>query len=536
MSFPRQINPLVIEDNPLVKDQYDSIFQSLSKKYPIAAPHLAFCYQDAMKHLAKPWPYHLVILDLRLPEEPGQPESEMLDFGQTILDHCLRRDDYPVPALLVISGNLQQAASQAVLESSVRNGFHYGRVLVKSQTNLGGEIEAAVQSVLRYLDAGIHVTDGGSRSYPTISPREEDLLRRCICAEEDASGLDLTWWSATSTPWGGWTKTLVGRFFLRKGCTQSLHHFFKLATSDGAANVSRDARIAGLTHKHVKVVGSLQSHTRSLLVTQSAGKTASLPTSLNDVFSLPPARVVPSLPAMAAAVADQIEAFGSSTPDLHPVGRLLWKGHVRDRILTQWRRRGGDAALALLKDNGANPVDLFDRLVASKAAIRYVRQDARHGDLNFSNVAVEETAENQFSAWVFDVASAEAGANVRDLATLEITALLHQSPCDAGPLPEQCRDLYAEPLTTDREYTPGPRGNRGSITHRFIAELRAQALRRATPEVYAALLFDEALMQLGGLDFGSSHNKIHHPPDSAYLAALTARLLVRTASRLVTEP
>ena len=533
MSFPRHINPLVIEDNPLVKEQYDSIFQSLSRRYPIAAPHLAFCHQDAMKHLAKPWPYHLVILDLRLPEEPGQPESELLDFGQNILEHCLRRDAYPIPALMVISGNLQQASSQAALESSVRGGFHFGRVLVKSQTNLGGEIEAAVQAALRYLEVGIHIADGGSRVYPTISPREEDLLRRCICAEENATGVDLAWWSATSTPWGGWTKTLVGRFFIRKGRTQSLHHFFKFATADGAASVSRDARIAGLTHQHVKVMSSVMCHTRSLLVTQSAGKTANLPTALDDVLAMPPARVTPSLAQMAAAIADQVGAFGDSTPDQHPVGKLLWKDHSRDRIAAQWRRRGGEAALAALGGDGADPLEVFDRLVSSTTMVRYERQDARHGDLNFSNVAVEETATDEFSAWVFDVASEAAGVNVRDLATLEITCLLHQTPCPAGPLAEQCRDLFTGVLLADRVFEASPPGPRGGNTHRFILELRAQALRRATPDVYAILLFDEALTQLGGLDFGSSYNKIHHPPDSAYLAALTAGLVLRTAPHLL---
>jgi hypothetical protein len=72
------------------------------------------------------------------------------------------------------------------------------------------------------------------------------------------------------------------------------------------------------------------------------------------------------------------------------------------------------------------------------ALIRYERQDARHSDLNFSNVAVEETSEGHLKAWVFDVAGGGAGANVRDLATLEITALLHQSPGEAGAVIDQC--------------------------------------------------------------------------------------------------
>lgn len=533
MSYPRLISPLVIEDNPAVKAQYEAIFQILSKNYPIGAARWGFCYQDAIKHLSQPGPYHLVILDLRLPEEPGQPESELLDFGQTILTTCLQRDEYPVPALLVVSGNLQQTASQEALESSVRNGFHYGRVLVKSQTNLATEIEAAVEAVLRYQDVGITIADGGNRVYPTITPREEDLIRRVICQQENAVGVDLRWWSATTNPWSGWTKTLIGRFFLLRGRTYSLNHFFKLATSEGAATVTSDARSAGLTHQHVKVAGSAIGHSRSLLVTQSAGKTASLPTSLNDIFSQPPSRVAPSLPHMAAAVAEQIAAFGTCTPDQHPVSQLLWRGHSRDRIAGQWKRRNGETALAALTGVGADPLATFDRLMASASLVRYERQEARHGDLNFSNVAVEENGEGGFNAWVFDVAAGVPGANVRDLATLEITALLHQSPCDAGPLPEQCRCLYSGALAADNTYVAPFPAARGNNTHRFIVELRAQALRRASADVYAILLFDEALMQLGGLEFGSSHNKIQHPPDSAYLAALAAGLVTRTAPHLL---
>ena len=533
MSYPRFINPLVIEDNPSVKEQYDLIFKSLSSKYPIESAQWAFCYQDAIKHLSQPWPYHIILLDMRLPEEPGQPESEELELGHRILNSCLRHNNYPIPAMLVISGNLQRAPSQGSLESSVRGGFHYGRVVVKSETNLTGEIEAAVKEILRYQEAGLHIADSGEQVYPTLSPREEDLLRRSICSQENAIGVELTWWSATTMPWSGWTKTLVGRFFLRQGRTHSLNLFFKLATAEGAENISRDARIAGLTLQHVKVIGSVLSHSRSLLITQSAGITSNLPLSLNDIFGRPPAQVAPSLAGMATALTQQIGAFGSSTPDQHPAARLLWTGHSRDRIAGQWKRRNGEAALTSLGENGADPVSLFDRLLQSSTFIRYERQDARHGDLNFSNVAVEENADGHLSAWVFDVAGGGGGANVRDLATLEITALLHQSPCNEGSVVGQCLGLFIGILAANRDYGSLPTDPRGQNTQRFIIELRDQALKRTTPDVYAILLFDEALMQLGGLEFGSSYNKIHHPPDSAYLAALVAGFVTRTAAHLI---
>jgi hypothetical protein len=49
-----------------------------------------------------------------------------------------------------------------------------------------------------------------------------------------------------------------------------------------------------------------------------------------------------------------------------------------------------------LKEEGADPVALFDLPQATTKMVRYERQDARHGALNFSNVVVEETSENLF--------------------------------------------------------------------------------------------------------------------------------------------
>lgn len=286
------------------------------------------------------------------------------------------------------------------------------------------------------------------------------------------------------------------------------------------------------THQHVKVIGSVLSHSRSLLVTQSAGISSALPLALDEVLGRPPEQVAASIPGMAAAVAVQVGAFGTSTPDQTPVGRLLWPSHSRDRIAAQWKRRGGEAALAALGADGADPVAVFDRLMGSKSFVRFERQEARHGDLNFSNVAIEEAAEGQLNAWVFDAAGGGDGANGRDLATLEITTLLHQSPCATGPVVEQCRGLFTGSVAAGRDYGSMPADPRARNTRSLIEALRGEALKRTTPDVYAVLLFDEALMQLEGLDYGSSHNKICHPPDSAYLAGLVAGLVLRNVPHL----
>jgi len=75
-----------------------------------------------------------------------------------------------------------------------------------------------------------------------------------------------------------------------------------------------------------------------------------------------------------------------------------------------------------------------------------------------------------------------------------------------------------------------PGSTRAGNTLKFIVDLRRLAVDRAVdPRVYALMVFDNALMQLGGLWLGSSVNKIRIPSDAAYLAGLTSKWLRRMA-------
>jgi hypothetical protein len=93
------------------------------------------------------------------------------------VDQCINRNAYPIPVLLVISGHLNQA-KQHDLDSRVRQGVAYGRVLVKGENE--ADLYTAIQKAQRYCDIGIHICDSGEALYPTLSPRDEDLLRRGI--------------------------------------------------------------------------------------------------------------------------------------------------------------------------------------------------------------------------------------------------------------------------------------------------------------------------------------------------------------------
>jgi CheY-like chemotaxis protein len=112
MSYPLTIQPLVIEDEDKLKDVYQTTFETISQEpgnllpFKIADPCYAFSHEQALKLLDGSKIFHVVVLDLRLPEKQGLPEVQDQDLGLDLLERCLNRDRYPVPALLVVSGHV----------------------------------------------------------------------------------------------------------------------------------------------------------------------------------------------------------------------------------------------------------------------------------------------------------------------------------------------------------------------------------------------------------------------------------------------
>src|SRR5207245_1445685 len=126
MSYPHELLALIIEDEESSKSFYDAVFEQLAEKgYALAKPRYAFCHSDGVAALTADTIFHLVILDLRLPKCPGEPPSDGLDFGLDLLQCCAERNDYPVPALLVVSGHLDKA-NQGDLNARVTGGFAHG--------------------------------------------------------------------------------------------------------------------------------------------------------------------------------------------------------------------------------------------------------------------------------------------------------------------------------------------------------------------------------------------------------------------------
>src|SRR5262249_12344516 len=157
-----------------------------------AHPCFAFSHEQALEHLNSSKIFHVVILDLHLPDKPKMLTAEGIELGLDLLARFTERDRFPIPCLLVISGYLGSNPEQARMQDALRQGFHYGRPLAKGADYglLENEIRRACTEATRYCSVGIHLRDAGYGEFPTITPREEDLLRRSVLQQSGIVGLD----------------------------------------------------------------------------------------------------------------------------------------------------------------------------------------------------------------------------------------------------------------------------------------------------------------------------------------------------------
>jgi len=539
MSYPLTIQPLVIEDEDKVKDVYQAIFESISQEignslpFRIAPPCYAFCYEQAVEALDSSKIFHVVILDLRLPEKQGLPEVQDQDLGLDLLERCLNRDRYPVPALLVISGHVG-LTDQGRIQDRLRDNFFYGKLLAKGDfAFLEGEIRRACMAALRYAGVGIHLRDAGEEQYPTLTPRDEDLLRRSVLLQPGGIGVDLNWWSATRCPEAGgsggnpWTKVLMGRYLLDDGGGASRPKFFKLLAGAESHSVIESARRIEQKLTHIKITGAVVSRSTGLIVTEKVGAQDARPKPLREIFE-----TIDRAGAfeIAGQIISQVQQLGELLDDSKAVKSLLWPAHDEQNLRDQWKnvqqRLSADVPTA-------DPVALYLELRQCDDKLRLRERAIVHGDLHMSNVALDSTARGP-EAYIFDAGVIRRSTAGRDVAVLEVSVLLHHR-LELGTLIKICSLIYdaAEPLD-ENSFTSVTEPLAQNIIE-FIRGLRAGVNAWHPAAVYALLVFDFGLIQLGGLGFGSSGNRLADPRAAGIVTAFVARWYRSIGNRAATQ-
>lgn len=528
MSYPIAIQALVIEDEEGTKEAYKGIFETITEEVtglPFAPvfPSFAFSYKEAVDCLESSKIFHVVILDLRLPEKPRMPTAEV-ELGIKLLNRCIERDSYPIPSLLVISGHIA-STEQVRLQDAVRQGFYYGRTLVKSDYSLlEGEIRQACNEALRYCSIGVHVRDAGNEEFPTISPREEDLLRRSALQQSGVIGLDLTWWSAKrlvaisknrSDSTNPWTKVLMGRYLLDGGRGASRPKFLKLMDGFDAKSVIDSARYVEQKLTHIKLACHITAKNCALIVTEKVGAQDVRPRSLETIFA-------ESEPGQAREVAlqiaDQVQQLGDLLSESKPLKALLWSGHDIALVTEQWNRFAPHVREQLGYD--ADPISLFSELLASEEKQRITERSLVHGDLHMSNVALDLDP-NGAHAYIFDAGVVKRNVAGRDIAVLEASVLLHQR-IEHEDFVRICSILYGLATSGTEDVAAEPVVGIAKEIVEFIQALREAANPWNDLEIYALMVFDFVLIQVGGLAFGSYGNRIVDRPSAAYLLAVVA--------------
>jgi CheY-like chemotaxis protein len=536
MSYPRQLQTLIVEDEQEPTENYRRLFEEFAGKgLEVDPPVFVRSYEDAVKLLSANRIFHIAIVDLGLPQTAHESAQPGVEPGIDLVRRAATREEYPIPVLLVISGRLDKARISS-LNESLRREFWHGELVNKGVDQDEG-VESAICRAHDYCNIGIHVHDAGCKLCPTLSPREEDLLRRCALGQPLCMGLDLEWWgdcqgcsSSSGTASTGMTKVLMGQFLLKDGKESSRPSFFKFEPKEDAIRSHAAARIMEQKLGHVKVCGEIDSSRRSLLITQQVGRSSSRPIMLADLLANPSDAANSAIPQIICDIVDQLGSLGSTNEDRFPVSSLLWRWHDIENVKSAWTRHGGDEQ--------ATAPRLLQLLRASKQEVWARRRTCTHGDLNSTNIALEAVA-NGYRAYIFDPGGMQADTAGRDLAMLETTLLLHQRTPSGQGLLDECQALYESSAAIPGS-PGGPVGESLSPiarnTLRLIREFRGHAVQMNDISVYALMVFDCAMVQLGGLTLQSRRNKIANPRDAVLLAQLTARWLSCIAPAMVSLP
>jgi hypothetical protein len=265
-----------------------------------------------------------------------------------------------------------------------------------------------------------------------------------------------------------------------------------------------------------------------LIVTEKVGAQDARPKPLGEILQAIDRAAAFEI---AGQIVAQVHQLGDLLDESKPLSSLLWPAHDEPNLRSQWqslqeRLRGIPPA--------ADPVALYVDLRQNQARMRLKERPIVHGDLHMSNVALDSTPRGP-EAYIFDPGVIRRSTAGRDLAVLEVSVLLHHH-IDLDTLNTICSLIYDAAKPLDASTATSFADPLAQNVVEFIRGLRDGAQSCNSPEIYALLVFDFALIQLGGLMFGSSGNKVADTRAIGIVTAFAARWYRAVNSGASTDP
>lgn len=509
MSYSRSLRVLLIEDCPEVVRAYEAALTSLGEDegFDIVAPTVAGGVTEAMEQLASNTPIHVVVLDLKLPERAGADAEEYTGSGLNLLDAIVARENYPVPVLLILTGQPNYIQNFSGLSDRLQRSLYCGLVVSKGLDS-SAHLRRALESAQRYVDFGVRICDEHERPWPPLTPREEDLIRRFGLKNPTYAGVDLQWWSAERKDNGegrpSWSKVLTGRFWLREHAMETRPFFFKLEPRDHGEASYAASRVLEGALQHIQVLGQVSSDSRSLLVTAQATHSGNPPIALAQLLRRPAGETSGQLARVADDIADQLDQLGGASQEPRAPHEMFWRFH--EAQLSKY----DTVYFRFCSEDDLCPSKLLARLKSSGETAWRKWRSCQHGDLHLGNVSIDEH-EGQARGFLIDAGSMEPGPAGKDLAALEIALVLHQT---------SSRDTVVEAVQGMYGRAPSALSAADDLatnTVSLLQHIRRRALQATDESTYRLLLLDQALIQLGALAYGSFGNKIASPEDAVAL-------------------
>jgi hypothetical protein len=403
---------------------------------------------------------------------------------------------------MIVTANPHRIRDSPALMEQLSVAFWHNWIIPKND-NLMEQLVPGVEAAIAYSNIGIHVVgdETAERLWPMLSPREEDLLRRFVLSHSTAVGVDLRWWSverdALRAGEPAWAKVLHGKVVFAGHAGYSRERFFKFVDAVEGETVQKSAELLSSKLQHAQLLKCLTVGSRSLLVTDKAGPTEA------PIFSLRAAIQQNKVSAaqidrLTQDIVDQLCMLGEALVATLPIRRILWAHHDETRLADGWSRIQANAsidAVGIFRDLRERP----ERLV--------VTQRLGHGDLHPGNVAVGEDA-GALRAYVIDAGAMETDVWAKDIAVLEVSILLHVDFGAAPGLVVAMPSLFdgTDPYADSIDWPAVE--DKIALALRAIVGLRSRIRENCDQRTYIVLLLDYLLIQIGGVSFGTTYNKI----------------------------